>query len=435
MMGVLAASNIVFLTALFPFSAYRWAAYVLAGAVLLAVNLFPPAQGGNARLRVLSGGVTLLRQFLAACALDLAGAVAIWFLCVPGILSGLHFAAHAAVAALVLAVLFWNGIIRLYATSLQLGIRLRVIGALAGWIPVVHLFVLKKLIAVAAEECRFENHTICRDRARAEQAVCRTRYPLVLVHGVFFRDSKALNYWGRIPAALERNGAVVFYGGQQSAASVADSAEELARRIKTLVQENGCEKVNVIAHSKGGLDMRYALAHCGCGQYVASLTTINTPHRGCLFAEYLLKKAPEGFVRSVSSAYNAALKRLGDQNPDFLSAVRDLTNEQCQARNAHTPDVPGVYYQSVGSWVRGAAGGKFPLNLSYPLVLHFDGANDGLVSVESAKWGERFTCIAPSGPRGVTHADMIDLNRENIQGFDVREFYIGLVQDLRENGF
>ena len=35
---------------------------------------------------------------------------------------------------------------------------------------------------------------------------CKTRYPIVLVHGIFSRDMKLLNYWGRIPAALIRNG-------------------------------------------------------------------------------------------------------------------------------------------------------------------------------------------------------------------------------------
>ena len=30
---------------------------------------------------------------------------------------------------------------------------------------------------------------------------------------------------------------------------------------------------------------------------------------------------------------------------------------------------------------------------------------------------------------------MIDLNRENIEGFDVREFYVNLVKDLKEKGF
>jgi triacylglycerol lipase len=30
---------------------------------------------------------------------------------------------------------------------------------------------------------------------------------------------------------------------------------------------------------------------------------------------------------------------------------------------------------------------------------------------------------------------MIDLNRENIDGFDVREFYVQLVSDLKNKGF
>ena len=37
--------------------------------------------------------------------------------------------------------------------------------------------------------------------------------------------------------------------------------------------------------------------------------------------------------------------------------------------------------------------------------------------------------------RGISHADMIDLNRENIRGLDIREFYVQLVSELREKGF
>ena len=83
------------------------------------------------------------------------------------------------------------------------------------------------------------------------------------------------------------------------------------------------------------------------------------------------------------------------------------------------PDKAGVYYQSVGSRMARARSGKFPLNVAYPMVKHFDGDNDGLVSVESAKWGERFTLLSPAGKRGISHGDVIDLNRENIDGFDV----------------
>ena len=58
-----------------------------------------------------------------------------------------------------------------------------------------------------------------------------------------------------------KNGATVYYGEQQSAASVMDCGAELAARITEIVRETGCGKVNIIAHSKGGLDARVAITH------------------------------------------------------------------------------------------------------------------------------------------------------------------------------
>lgn len=52
--------------------------------------------------------------------------------------------------------------------------------------------------------------------------------------------------------------------------------------------------------------------------YVATLTTINTPHRGCIFAEYLLGKVPEAARQKIAAAYNSTMKKLGDEDPDFL---------------------------------------------------------------------------------------------------------------------
>ena len=100
--------------------------------------------------------------------------------------------------------------------------------------------------------------------------------------------------------------------------------------------------------------------------------------------------------------------------------MTDLTASACEARNAVTPDAPEVVYESVMSYCRKAQHGKFPLNMTHPIVKHFDGKNDGLVSVESAKWGSRFTLLEPQGKRGISHGDVVDLNRENLPGFDVR---------------
>ena len=168
---------------------------------------------------------------------------------------------------------------------------------------------------------------------------------------------------------------------------------------------------------------------------MASLTTVNTPHRGCLFADYLLEKTPEKIRNGIANTYNKTLKKLGDASPDFLSAVSDRTAAACEKFNTGTPDSREVFYQSVMSYCKKAGSGKFPLNFSFHLVKHFDGKNDGLVSVDSAKWGEKFVLLEPSGSRGISHGDVIDLNRENIPGFDVREFYVGLVSDLKKRGF
>ena len=414
--------------------------YLPLAAAFLWVNLRPiPEKGPTKRIQRLAEGCELLRLFMAVCCVTLC-VQTVWLWSVLSVTGGRDGAVFVVVlevifAILALCVLFWNGMIRVYLTSVQLGIKHRVLAALCGWIPLVNVWYLVKIIRICRDEVEFETQKWELDEIRAESEICKTKYPLLMVHGVFFRDFRYLNYWGRIPKELRRNGATVYYGQQQSAAAVEDSGRELAERIRQIVEETGCGKVNIIAHSKGGLDSRAALAHCGMAPYVATLTTINTPHRGCIFAEYLLGKVPQAARQKIAAAYNAAMRKVGDPNPDFLAAVTDLTESACLARNQATPDVPGVVYESVMSYCKKAQHGKFPLNMTYPIVKHFDGLNDGLVSVESAKWGEKFTLLEPKGKRGISHGDVVDLNRENIRGFDVREFYVKLAADLKRRGY
>lgn len=443
---VLTASNLVAVLCSLPlYYQVTGGCFLLASLILLAlltlVLVRPLGRSPlpTRRIRQLAAGVELLRLFLVTATADLV--TTLWFFClltpwagVDGIV-WLGITAHVLLVVAVEAAVFWAGMIRVYITSVQLGLKHRVLAALCGWIPLVNIWYLCKIIRIASDEVEFETVKWEIDAARAESEICKTRYPLLMVHGVFFRDFRYVNYWGRIPRELTRNGATVYYGGQQSAAAVEDSGKELAARIRRIVEETGCGKVNIIAHSKGGLDSRAAITRQGMAPYVASLTTVNTPHRGCIFAEYLLEKIPAAARQKIADTYNAALKRLGDERPDFLAAVTDLTASACEKRNAVTPDAPGVFYQSVMSYCRRAQHGKFPLNMTYPIVKHFDGLNDGLVAVDSARWGERFTLLEPKGKRGISHGDVVDLNRENIPGFDVREFYVSLAADLKRRGF
>ena len=57
--------------------------------------------------------------------------------------------------------------------------------------PLVNLFALLMIIRTCRAEVAFEKQLAQRDEKRKGEKVCRTRYPLLLVHGVFFRDFKA----------------------------------------------------------------------------------------------------------------------------------------------------------------------------------------------------------------------------------------------------
>ncbi|MBE6789360.1 MAG: triacylglycerol lipase [Ruminococcaceae bacterium] len=407
-------------------------AEVLVFLFIIAFAGFFVVKGARFRLKICHHGGVLLCVFMFSALISLIYHIFLAFELLPN--QYMQFIYSALVCICLHALVFWNGIICVYCTSVQLGIKLRVVGALCGFIPIVNLVVLKRIISASMDEVYFETEKEKINLERKDKQICKTAYPILLVHGVFFRDFRFFNYWGRIPKQLEENGAAVYYGNHQSAASVADSAKELKERIEEIIKETGCQKVNIIAHSKGGLDCRYAISELKMAPYVASLTTVNTPHRGCLFADYLLEKIPEGVKNKVASAYNGALKRLGDKNPDFLAAVNDLTAQACIERDKQMGRPDGVFCHSIGSVLNKAASGKFPLNFCYHLVKFFDGANDGLVSEKSFEWGERYTLVTVKGKRGVSHGDMIDLNRENIKDFDVREFYVKLVCDLKARG-
>lgn len=412
-----------------------WFAIILLGLVIVA-NALPilyMKRMPTFWLRICAHGNRCLTAFL----ITLPFTVCIQLM----LLSQIYLSAHwlqivlsIALCVLVEAILFWNGMISVYASSVQLGIRHRAVGILLGLVPIANLLMLIKILMITSREISHELERHELEEGRKDQFLCKTRYPILLVHGVFFRDNHYLNYWGRVPKTLIRNGAQVFYGEHPSALSIADSAEILAERIQTIVQNTGCEKVNIIAHSKGGLDCRYAIHHLGISKYVASLTTVNTPHRGCLFADHLLEKVPKKVQIKIESTYNNTLKELGDPDPDFMAAVRNLTSSHCTQFDAETPHPEDVFCQSIGSLLNSRSKGSFPFNLFYRYVKQFDGPNDGLVGEESFAWGDRYQLITTPDKRGVSHMDIIDLTRENLPEFDVREFYVQLVSDLKQRG-
>jgi triacylglycerol lipase len=264
--------------------------------------------------------------------------------------------------------------------------------------------------------------------------LCATKYPIVLVHGIGFRDRKLHNYWGRIPRTLQKNGAAVFYGGQDAWGSVERNAHILKKRVEDVLAQTGCDKVNIIAHSKGGLEARYVISRLGMGECVASLTTISTPHYGSKTMEFIFYFFPQPLLKFAAVFVNLYFWLLGDIKPDFYRTCRQLTASYCKKFNRAVPDCKNVYYQSYATAMKKPYSDML-LMLTHLIIKLFDGENDGMVGAASAVWGDYKGIITNAGIRGVSHIDAVDGRRMKVGGLDMRDVYAGIVEGLKGKGF
>jgi triacylglycerol lipase len=275
-------------------------------------------------------------------------------------------------------------------------------------------------LALAALGLALLGAVLLRRRWRARRVPRRLgraapRYPVVLAHGLLGFDEirvggRSHDYFRGVRARLAADGAEVHRPCVARTAAIAARAGELAAFIRALPDR----RVNVVAHSMGGLDARYAISRLGLGRKVASLTTIGTPHLGTPIAD--LGAGLAGRARLL-----AALSAVGLD----VSAFQDLTTERMAAFNAAVPDLRGVAYGSVV----GVAGGAREVNpLLLPTWLWLSeraGESDGVVPAASQRWGEVVRTIAAD------HWAQIGWSK----GFDAVEFYAELLRELRGRGF
>nr|CRX79020.1 hypothetical protein ls5930a1_00072 [Leucosporidium scottii] len=227
------------------------------------------------------------------------------------------------------------------------------------------------------------------------------KYPIVFCHGLFGFDVigpsgiKPLQfaYWIGIREALEAMGVEVLIGRVPASASI----EERAKVLCELIEENfPGREVNLIGHSMGGLDGRFLISRLQPTTFkVRSLTTISTPHRGSSFADYLLEDIV-GTTR-VPALLNL-MSTVGV--PGGGKAFDDLTTTKMARFNDETPDDPKVKYFSYGAEFEPGWSNVF--RVPWGVVHEREGANDGLVSIESAKWGQYQATL-----NNVNHLDLV----------------------------
>lgn len=156
--------------------------------------------------------------------------------------------------------------------------------------------------------------SLCTTLTATAGTSAQTKHPIVLVPGIFAFDTIAgIDYWYKIPSALQAEGAKVHVPKINAFDSSAKRGEALIAQLEQIRAASGgsVKKFNLIGHSQGGITARYVMNTRP--DMVASVTTLNTPHKGSPLADVATGIAPSGTL--VGVAFDV-----------FANAVGDLVN-------------------------------------------------------------------------------------------------------------
>ncbi|HKR72514.1 MAG TPA: alpha/beta fold hydrolase [Candidatus Nitrosocosmicus sp.] len=107
--------------------------------------------------------------------------------------------------------------------------------------------------------------------------------PVLLIHG-YMADASMWKKWEDL---LKKDNIpvfpITFRQSDDKCGSAAEHAKELSSQIGDIKDQTGQDKVNIVGHSKGGLDARVYLANNT--QDIANLIMIGTPNAGSPLAE------------------------------------------------------------------------------------------------------------------------------------------------------
>lgn len=246
------------------------------------------------------------------------------------------------------------------------------------------------------------------------------------------KEIRYVHAFGKIDRVLKNEGFSVYVAKHDGFGTIENNALQIKDEILKILEKENCNKVNIIAHSKGGLDCKYLIKELGMEDYVASLTTICTPHKGSPIASGFLK-FPNWILRIIAFWLNLFYRILGDKHPDSLAVCKQL-----QRVDAIQDETKGfsdkVYCQSYSSRMEKI---KDDFVMSAPYIIsHFfekDKLTDGMVPEDSAVWENYRGQADEETP--LSHGEIICLLTTKKKKEKVYEFWTKICIDLAQKGF
>jgi len=281
-------------------------------------------------------------------------------------------------------------------------------------------------------------------QCRSNCAQSYTRHPLVLMHGMAGDDAwvGVVDYFQGVENSLHDAGFAAFAPGVDAFGTIEARAAQWQDHLDDLQAAGLGRQFTLVGHSQGGLDARY-LASVLEDNRVAAIVTIATPHHGTVVADLglgILDGVP-GMSWAVDAVIDLFASFWGLGSAEFTEQVRDLSTVSAAAFNTDVPDPAGLY---IASWAGRTCAridwscrrdnenevASAVFDLTTQVISAVEGDNDGLVSVDSATWGD-FRGVLPAD-----HLDQVGMSDPLATApLDHHAFFIAEATRLAELGF
>ena len=173
----------------------------------------------------------------------------------------------------------------------------------------------------------------------------QTKYPVILAHGMAgFSSIAGFDYWYGISPDLVSNGAKVFETQVASFDSSYVRGEQLRNQVQQILAITGAQKVNLIGHSQGAIDVRYVAGVLP--SKIASVTGVAGPQKGTAVADTVqgIINSPVGPLLApvLSAGVNAFFTLVGvgsgqQYSQSSLAGLKQLTTSGMASYNSQFP--------------------------------------------------------------------------------------------------